>query len=119
MANRQHLIEQRDKIQFHSDLAFGKITEKRTTQITVSASTALDTPLSHDYPTKPSIIGWAEISGDTRQFPLADLNLITLDEFGYDLEIFPYATASGFGFYVDNQSVSQRVLTLTYWLYFV
>lgn len=119
MSSTQSLIANRNKLQFHSDLAFGKILEHQTKTITIGASTTLDTSYSHSYQSTPLIIGWVKISGNDRYILFRDVAIFTDDEYGYLLEVFPYTTSTGYGIYIENASASAKTLTFQLWLYMI
>ena len=114
----QGLIEQRGKIQFHSDLAYGKIAKYISTTITVPATDEVTETFDHDYPTPPLFVGWCTI-GDAHWIPVKDVNMYSFDELGYNMEIFQFSTTTQYGFHVINDSGSERNIIIRGWLYFV
>lgn len=112
------VVNNRNKIQFHSTLAFGKIVEYVPYRITINASSTADITFAHDYPTAPQIIGWASVEGDDRWVPFTGLNTYTYSQLGFHLEIFPHSSDTEYGFYIENADTATRNVRIRAWLYF-
>lgn len=116
--SRQKLIDERDKLQFHSDLAFGKIVDQKEESVTVPAGGTYTLTHLHTYPQPPELLGWAQISGTNRWTYYSDLNVYTSDEYGYDFEVYPFSSSTQYGYYFINKDTTAKTITLRYWIYF-
>lgn len=115
----QDLIENRQKIQFHSDLAFGKIHSQETKTLTANASGQTTHTFSHSFPSKPKMVGWGIIAGSAERIPMFNWYLGANDILGFDIEIYPFSTSTQYGFHFVNRDGSSRSIQLNYWFYFI
>lgn len=117
--NPQKYIDNRNKVQFASPLAFAKIIAQGVTTISVGASSSQNFTVAHNYPTTPNVLGWARIQGNNNWIPLLDTSLFTFDKLAYKLGVFPYATNNSYGISVRNNDTAAHTIDVKYWVYIV
>lgn len=118
MTIKERLIRNREKIQFHSDLAFGKVVKYEEFSYTVGTSDT-DYRVAHTYGKTPFVVAWFKTDADTKWSLLTDTWIYANPELsGRDLNMFAYANETSYG--VNGYCTTGATpVTVRLWLFFV